>query len=153
MTPRTREKHVPRLPIIDRRTGPLLATVGVVLFCGAWLAGGFWHGYQHPVIGWLAIPVAAALAGQACWVASRQAALDAETRRFWRHLTGGCGFFVAGIVSNMIDATGGPAPSQEIGAVTLAGYLGTLASAMWALLRLPSWQRSRGDWIRFGLDS
>ena len=27
------------------------------------------------------------------------------------------------------------------------------ASIIWALLRLPSWQRTRGDWIRFGLDA
>ncbi|WP_157442080.1 putative bifunctional diguanylate cyclase/phosphodiesterase [Actinoplanes awajinensis] len=144
---------MPRLPIFDRRNGPLLVTAVVALFCGAWLIGGFTHVYPHPVIGWLPIPVSAVLAGHACWTASRQADLDAETRRFWRHLAVACCFFVAGIVSNINDATGGPAPSQEIGMITLAGYLGTLGTAMWALLRLPSWQRGRGDWIRFGLDS
>ncbi|MEV6305582.1 bifunctional diguanylate cyclase/phosphodiesterase [Actinoplanes sp. NPDC051861] len=137
------------------RTGALLlfCTSAIVLFCGAWLAVGFVHVWAHPVVGWLPVPVGAVLAGQACLAASRAPGLDAGTRRFWRHLTLACALFTAAILANIADAVGGPEPSQRIGAVTIAGYVSVLAVVLFALLRLPSWQRSRADWIRFGLDA
>jgi diguanylate cyclase (GGDEF)-like protein len=123
-----------------------------VVFGAVWLGVGLVHVWSHPVVGWLLLPVGTAVAGYACWTVTRLAGLDAGTRRFWRSLTLACGLFVAGIVANAVDATGGPVPSQRIGPVTLALYMAVLGVVIWALLRLPSWQRSRSDWIRFGID-
>ncbi|GIF26909.1 hypothetical protein Ate02nite_96390 [Paractinoplanes tereljensis] len=131
---------------------PLLVSAIAVLLSGVWLAAGLFHEWGHPVLGWLPLPVVSVLAGYACWVASR-AGLDASTRRFWRHLTIACGLFTAGIIANAADAVAGPEPSQRVGPVTLVFYLGVLVLVMFALLRLPSWQRSRSDWLRFGIDA
>ena len=122
----------------------MLAVANVV-----WVLAGLEHEWSHPVIGWLALPTGTALATYACWKASR----DPRTRRFWRHFTLAGAFFTAGAVGNTIDAVGGPEPSQLIGPVTVGFYLAVLALVLWALLRLPSWQRSRADWTRFGLDA
>ncbi|GIF00637.1 putative bifunctional diguanylate cyclase/phosphodiesterase [Paractinoplanes rishiriensis] len=135
--------------------GNALAASGVlVLLAGtAWLLIGLAHEWAYPVIGWLPVVVAPVLALYACWLVARKASLDPGTRRFWRHITVAMAFYVPGSLANLVDAVGGPEPSQRIGPVALVCYLGTLVVVMWALLRLPSWQRTRGDWIRFGLDT
>ncbi|GAA0559855.1 bifunctional diguanylate cyclase/phosphodiesterase [Paractinoplanes ferrugineus] len=131
-----------------------LSVSAIALALGAaWLVVGLFHEWSHPVLGWLPLPVAAILAGHACWTVSRRPDLDASTRRFWLHLTIACGLFAAGIVANAADATAGPVPSQRVGPVTLVFYLAVLVLVMWGLLRLPSWQRSRIDWLRFGIDA
>ncbi|GIM92406.1 putative bifunctional diguanylate cyclase/phosphodiesterase [Paractinoplanes toevensis] len=132
---------------------PLLVSAIAVSLSGAWLVAGFFHEWAHPVIGWLPLPVTSVLAGYACWAATRRAGLDPSTRRFWRHLTIACALFTAGIIANAADAVGGPEPSQRVGPAALVFYLGVLVLVMWALLRLPSWQRSRSDWLRFGVDA
>ncbi|MFG1926825.1 putative bifunctional diguanylate cyclase/phosphodiesterase [Cryptosporangium sp. NPDC048952] len=132
---------------------PLLVTGALTGLNGVWVAAGLMVHWRHPVVGWVALPLTASLAGYACWQVARDGALDVSTRRFWRLLVGGCGLFVAGTVSNAVDAVGGAGPSQRVGPVTLLLYLGMLGVVLWALLRLPSWQRSRSDWIRFGLDT
>ncbi|MFC7531540.1 putative bifunctional diguanylate cyclase/phosphodiesterase [Actinoplanes sp. GCM10030250] len=144
---------MPRLPLANRSTWLLLVTAAMVLLSAAWVAAGLVHVWAHPLLGWLPLPVTSILGGHACWTASRQTELDAGTRRFWRHMTVASALLTAGIVANIVDATGGPAPSQRIGAVTLAAYVSVLGLVMWALLRLPSWQRSRSDWSRFGIDA
>ncbi|WP_328475387.1 bifunctional diguanylate cyclase/phosphodiesterase [Actinoplanes sp. NBC_00393] len=136
-----------------RDRGLLLTAAVLVLFCGVWLGFGMVHVWAMPLLGWLPLPVTAVLAGQACWSASRLTDLDAGTRRFWRHLAVACALFTAGILGNMYDAVGGPEPSQRIGVFTLFAYLSVLGVVLWALLRLPSWQRSGADWLRFGLDA
>ncbi|WP_250005184.1 bifunctional diguanylate cyclase/phosphodiesterase [Actinoplanes sp. M2I2] len=128
--------------------GALLVALGAI-----WLVAGLSHVYAHPVIGWLPLPVGTALAAIACARAARDDRLDPGTRRFWWHLTLAGVFFTGGTVSNAFDAVGGPVPSQQVGPVTVAFYLAVLGIVIWALLRLPSWQRSRADWIRFALDA
>ncbi|WP_250034676.1 putative bifunctional diguanylate cyclase/phosphodiesterase [Paractinoplanes maris] len=141
------------MPRYFRVHGLELAGALLVVLCAAWFFAGLTHTYAHPVIGWVPLPVGAALAGIACLRAARDQRLDAGTRRFWRHLSVASAFFTAGSVSNAVDAVGGAMPSQRIGPVTVALYLAVLGLVIWALLRLPSWQRSRADWIRFGLDA
>ena len=138
-----------------RLRGNALAVLGValVLTSSGWLLVGLAHEWARPVLGWLPLPLSAALAAYACHRAARIPGLDAGTRRFWRHLTIASVLFVAGIVANIVDAVGGAEPSQRIGPVTLAWYLSVLGVVLWALLRLPSWQRTRGDWVRFALDA
>ncbi|MCM4076086.1 putative bifunctional diguanylate cyclase/phosphodiesterase [Paractinoplanes hotanensis] len=128
--------------------GVLLATLAAT-----WLGIGLAHEWAHPAVGWLPLPLSTALAVIACARAARDSRLDAGTRRFWRHLTLASVFFTAGTLGNAYDAVGGSEPSQMIGPVTLALYLAVLGLVIWALLRLPSWQRSRADWIRFALDA
>ncbi|MDR6324139.1 putative bifunctional diguanylate cyclase/phosphodiesterase [Actinoplanes couchii] len=118
-----------------------------------WTIIGLRHQWEHPVIGWLLLPAGVILSAFACWRAAQAPYLDDGTRRFWRHLTMACGLFLGGIVANTVDAVGGTAPSQRIGPITLTWYLAVLAVTLWALLRLPSWQRTRSDWLRFSLDA
>ncbi|MFG1926883.1 putative bifunctional diguanylate cyclase/phosphodiesterase [Cryptosporangium sp. NPDC048952] len=131
-----------------------LAAAGVLVVGNAlWLAAGLVHVWNHPVIGWLALPVTALLAGHACWRVVRHPGLDSGTRRFWRHLTAACGLLTVGTIANSVDALGGALPSQRVGPVSLAFYLAVLGVVLWALLRLPSWERTRSDWTRFWLDT
>ncbi|MEU4244213.1 EAL domain-containing protein [Actinoplanes sp. NPDC026619] len=138
---------------MQRRLSSLVVSGIALALSTAWLIGGLFHPWAHPVVGWLPLPVTAILAGRACWAVSRRPDLDPSTRRFWRHLTIACALFTAGIVANAADATAGAAPSQRVGPVALVFYLGVLVLVMWSLLRLPSWHRSRSDWIRFGIDA
>ncbi|GAA1649896.1 bifunctional diguanylate cyclase/phosphodiesterase [Actinoplanes couchii] len=124
-----------------------------MLLSTAWTVVGLWHQWAHPVVGWLPLPVGITLAAYACRQASKAPNIDAGTRRFWRHLAVACGFYLGGIVANTVDAVGGPTPSQRITATTLVWYLAVLGIVLWALLRLPSWQRTRSDWLRFSLDA
>jgi diguanylate cyclase (GGDEF)-like protein len=126
----------------------------LVLLAGmAWLLLGLVQEPAHPVLGWLPLPFGALLAAHACSQTARSATLDEGTRRFWRHLATASVLYAVAIVANIVDAVGGAAPSQRIGTVTLACYLLVLGMIIWSLLRLPSWQRTRADWIRFGLDA
>jgi diguanylate cyclase (GGDEF)-like protein len=136
-----------------RRNAVGLLGVLLVLPSTVWLLIGLGHRWEHPMIGWLPLPVGAALATYVCWRTARAGELDAGTRRFWRHFTLAAALYTAAIVGNLVDATAGATPSQHIGVVTLGLYLGVLGVVIWALLRLPSWQRTRSDWIRFGLDA
>ncbi|NMO56412.1 bifunctional diguanylate cyclase/phosphodiesterase [Actinoplanes sp. TBRC 11911] len=138
------------------RPSRVVTVAGVLLFVlsVAWFVLGLGHVWRHPALGWLPTPAMSVLATYACWRAGRRADLDASTRRFWRQMALICGLLGIAVLSNMADALLGPGgPSQVLGARTLVLYFATLAIAMWALLRLPTWGRSRADWIRFGLDS
>ena len=125
----------------------------LLLVCCSWLLAGLLHAPAVPVLGWLPLPIMSALAAWTCRQAATGTRFDAGTRRFWHHMSVACAVMTLAVVANAWDATGGPAPSQRLGPVTLTLYLGVLAIAIWALLRLPAWQRSGSDWIRFGLDA
>ena len=69
---------------------------------------------------------------------------------------------VDSVYENRPDLIGGPRNKVNLSrALTvvqdvmmkLVFYLGVPAIAIWALLRLPAWQRTSSDWIRFGLDA
>ncbi|MFG1606552.1 putative bifunctional diguanylate cyclase/phosphodiesterase [Actinoplanes sp. NPDC049265] len=122
-------------------------------FSLAWLAVGLVHEWSHPVAGWVPLPLMALLAATECRRVARGAGFDAGTRRFWGQLAVACALLGVAVVANAVDAVGRGAPSQRLGPVTLTLYLAVLAVALWALLRLPAWQRGRADWIRVGLDA
>lgn len=128
---------------------------GAVLLTASflWLGIGLVHVYAYPVLGWVPLPLMAMLAAHTCRRASLDTRFDTGTRRFWLHMGVACVVLTGGIVSNAWDATGGAAPSQRLGPITLVLYLAVIAIAIWALLRLPAWQRSRADWARFALDA
>jgi diguanylate cyclase (GGDEF)-like protein len=132
-----------------------LTVAGLVLclFDFAWFGIGLAHRWEHPLIGWLPLPFSAGLAAYACWRVTRRGDLDRTTRRFWGQMSGALLVLILAVFSNMADAFRDGAPTQYISPRTLVIYLGILGVAMWALLRLPTWQRSRAEWNRFALDA
>ena len=131
---------------------PVLAGAVLLVLSLADVAAEMLFGLGHPVAGWLPLPVMALLAAYAGRRAARRTDLPATTRRFWRHFSWCLALLAVGVVLNARDALAPGGPTQSIGPVTSACYLLVLAIAVFALLRLPVGQRSRGDWARFGLD-
>src|ERR1700712_3998304 len=68
-----------------------------------WLGVGLVHVYEHPVLGWIPLPLMAILAAHTCRRASRDARFDAGTRRFWLHMSVACVVLAGGILSNVRD--------------------------------------------------
>ncbi|MET3430506.1 diguanylate cyclase (GGDEF)-like protein [Actinoplanes tereljensis] len=140
-------------PLHRRIDGVTALTLALVTFEIGWVLIGLGHEWAYPGIGWIPVVTIAALAAYACWKVSVRLDLAAATRRFWRSLALACAVLTVGEVSNMHDALGGPEPSQYISPFTLGLLLIVVLIMMWAMLRLPVWQRTRGDWTRFGLDA
>ena len=139
---------------IRLRTDPsLIAGAALVACCVAWTLIGLVHPWPAPALGWVPLPVLALLAAHTCLRAARHGSPAVATRRFWRDF--GIASVLLGVaaVANAHDAVGGPVPTQRIGDGTLAIYWVVCVLALWALLRLPAWRRSRGEWTRFGLDA
>ncbi|MDI6103511.1 bifunctional diguanylate cyclase/phosphodiesterase [Actinoplanes sp. NEAU-A12] len=137
-----------------RRPDPaLVAALGLITFVMGWFVTGLWHVWGQPMLPWLAIPALSALTTYECWRTSCCAGLDADTRRFWGRLGLACVILVPGALSTMYDALSGPVPSQLISVRTQILFGCALALVLTALLRLPSWRRTSGDWLRFGLDT
>ncbi|MEV6596093.1 bifunctional diguanylate cyclase/phosphodiesterase [Actinoplanes sp. NPDC051346] len=132
---------------------PMIMGAALLAFCVIGFVAGFFANVPHPVVGWTPLPVMCLLAASACREASRRADLDAPTRRFWRHGGLACVVLAVASVSNARDALSVPGGTQRFGPVSVALYLTVLGIAVWALLRLPTWQRSRAEWVRFGLDT
>ncbi|MBB2943075.1 diguanylate cyclase (GGDEF)-like protein [Actinoplanes lutulentus] len=132
---------------------PFVASLGLFVFVLAWFAIGLAHVWPHPIIGWLPLPVLSALTTYQCWLTARSPALDDTTRRFWGQLGIACGLLVFGSISNIADAFGGPVISQALSIRTQLIFVAAVLVVLVALLRLPTWQRTSGDWIRFGLDT
>ena len=131
----------------------LAAILGLFLFVVTWFVTGLRHVWLHPVVPWLALPVMSVLAVHECRRTARCTALDADTRKFWGRLGLACVFLIPGSLSAMYDALGGPVLSQHISLRTQLVFGCALAVVLTALLRLPTWQRGRGDWLRFALDT
>jgi len=100
------------------------------------------------------VMAAAALGSYSCWRTARRPGLAATTRRFWRTLALSSGVLVIAELTNTHDALAGPlAPRPYISPLTMALLLLVVLVMIWALLRLPAWRRTRGDWARFALDA
>ncbi|GIF03967.1 putative bifunctional diguanylate cyclase/phosphodiesterase [Actinoplanes siamensis] len=132
---------------------PSVAAVGLLAFELGWFLIGLGHVWSHPIIGWLPLPILPALVIYECRRLARTRQLDDGTRRFWGRLGVATAILIVAVFSSMEDALGGPVPSQDFSPRTL-GLFGLLhVIVLWALLRLPAWKRSAGDWLRFGLDT
>ena len=134
-------------------SGPVAAALVLYAFCVLWVLIGLGHVWAYPAIGWLPLPVLAGLSAHACWRVTRRTDLAAPIRRFWREIGLAAVLIGAGELSNMADALGGPRPSQSLSPRTLTLYVLVLLLSLWALLRLPTWRRSRRDWTQFGFDA
>ncbi|BBH63463.1 hypothetical protein ACTI_01480 [Actinoplanes sp. OR16] len=132
---------------------PFVAALGLFVFSLIWFAIGLVHVWSVPIIGWLPLPLMAALSTYECWRTSRSPALDVATRRFWGRFGVASALLIAGSISNIVDSFGGAVITQNIGVRTQLIFGAALAMILWTLLRLPTWQRSRSDWIRFALDT
>ncbi|HEX9999183.1 MAG TPA: bifunctional diguanylate cyclase/phosphodiesterase [Actinoplanes sp.] len=127
---------------------------GLFILSVGWFLVGLERVWTHPVLGWVPTPLMSVLAAYTCFDVARRTDLAAPIRRFWRQLGFAAVLLGVAVVSNAVDALTGPnAPSQYLSTRTIALDVSVLAVAMWALLRLPSWQRTRADWSRFGLDA
>ncbi|WP_326999711.1 bifunctional diguanylate cyclase/phosphodiesterase [Dactylosporangium sp. NBC_01737] len=135
-----------------RPTGLLLAAVVVLVLAEAWFAVGLTRPTPQ-LVSWVAVPLAVGLAVRACWTTSVTAGLAPGARRFWRHIGLGMVFIGLGGASNGVDMILGRAAPQHVSGVTAAVYLMGLVFMLWGLLRIPGAQRSRGEWLRFGLDT
>jgi diguanylate cyclase (GGDEF)-like protein len=118
-----------------------------------WFVIGLRHTWSHPVLPWLALPVMSLFATYECFRTARTTAIDVPTRRFWSLLGVACAVLAPATVSAMYDALGGPVPTQVLSIRTEVTFGLAVLIVLWALLRLPTWQRSTGDWLRFGLDT
>jgi diguanylate cyclase len=130
--------------------------LGVSLFAvtTGWFLIGLGHVWAHPIVGWAPLPVMAALAAHACLRVWRRGGISAPASRFWLRIGLACAVLCAAMVSNAVDATAGPdAPSRHVSPLTSVLLIGLLFFALGAMLRLTSWQRTRAEWIRFGLDA
>ena len=136
-----------------KRRAQIIAAGLLLAFYVGWVAVGLVHVWSHPIIAWLPLPLFPLLAAYACFQVTRRPGQAEATRRFWGRLAIACLILATAVVANAYDALGHGAPSQRMGGLTLGLFLGALCMVMWALLRLPSWQRSRADWARFGMDA
>lgn len=130
-----------------------VAGIALCLFDLVWFVVGLVHHWAHPVVGWIPMPFGAALAAYACWRVTRRGDLAPTVRRFWGRMGLACAALAVAVVSNAADAFRGGEPTQWISPRTLGIYMIILGVAIWALLRLPTWQRTRRDWFRFTLDT
>ncbi|GAA2699632.1 putative bifunctional diguanylate cyclase/phosphodiesterase [Actinoplanes palleronii] len=139
--------------VLRRVHGTTAVALGLLAFVLGWFAIGLVHVWSHPIVGWVPLPVLPLLFAYECRRIARTPELDRDTRRFWGNLGLSSVVLVISVLSNMADALGGPSPSQAFSVRTELIFGVILAIIMWSLLRLPAWQRSRSDWLRFGLDT
>jgi len=134
-------------------SGPAAAALALYAFCVLWVLIGLVHVPAYPAIGWLPLPVLAGMSAHACWRVTKRLDLAAPIRRFWREFSLACVLIGTGELSNMADTLVGSRRAGYLSPLTLALYMSVLLLALWALLRLPTWQRSRRDWTQFGFDA
>jgi diguanylate cyclase (GGDEF)-like protein len=135
-----------------RPTGLLLGSAVVLILAEAWFAVGLTR-VTPQVVSWLAVPAAVGLAVRSCWMTTVVPGLAPGARRFWRHVGLGMVFIGLGGASNCVDMVLGRVAPQHVSGVTAAVYLMGLLFMLWGLLRIPGAHRSRGEWLRFGLDT
>jgi diguanylate cyclase (GGDEF)-like protein len=139
---------------VFRRIGGIAAlALALCLFELAWVLIGLAHTWSHPAIGWIVPVVLPVLTVRQQFRVSRCEQLPPATRRFWRHVGVASVVLVFAMFSNAYDALGGPELDQQQGRLTLSLLVGLMAIVLYALMRLPAWQQTRGDWARFGLDT
>ncbi|HEX5198923.1 MAG TPA: bifunctional diguanylate cyclase/phosphodiesterase [Actinoplanes sp.] len=137
-----------------RRPGGVIAlALALFGFETFWVLAGWEHEWSYPIIGWPPVIAMSLLSAYACRRVTRSPGLAAATGRFWRSLALASGVLAIGEITNAYDSLSGPEPTQDISPVSMGLLLVVVIVMIWALLRLPAWQRTRGDWARFGLDA
>jgi diguanylate cyclase len=137
------------------RRDPLLALCLLLTGAnGVWFTVGLFHAWSAPMVGWIVAVAVGLLSVAACWRTAATPGLAPAARRFWRGLGAAMAVLTAGTASNSVDALAGPdAPSQLISGTTLALYGSGVFLAGWCVVRIPTAARTRGEWLRLGLDA
>ncbi|MER7007472.1 hypothetical protein ABT297_31120, partial [Dactylosporangium sp. NPDC000555] len=135
-----------------RPTRLLVAASLLAALAEVWFAVGL----MRPIpamVGWVAVPFACGFGVAACLSTAAAPGIAPGAARFWRHIGLGMVFIGLGGLSNAADMYHGIALPQHVGPLTAAIYLTGLFIMLWGLLRIPAARRTRGQWLRFGLDS
>ncbi|MFC7534754.1 putative bifunctional diguanylate cyclase/phosphodiesterase [Actinoplanes sp. GCM10030250] len=128
-----------------RLSRTLLAAICVDVVAWLWFLVGIGRP-TPPVVGWTLLMFAVPIATVTAWHAG------AGGRTFWRYVSVGMvGMGLASIAAAR-DYFSGEQTGQQIGGFTAMLYVAGLLSMLLGLLRIPGAQRSRMEWIRFGLD-
>jgi diguanylate cyclase len=109
-----------------------------------------------PLVGWLLVMIATAVAGVSCWHASSTPGADRVARRLWRQLTLVCALVVLGTAGDARQSIVDPArmDQKDHDAFTSVFYMLAMVTLLWALFRLPlgkDGQKAR--MFRFVLDA
>ncbi|GAA3192045.1 GGDEF domain-containing protein [Dactylosporangium siamense] len=144
------ERHPSALADGTRRLLLLYAPLFVVALGWAVARGAGFAGAT--VLGWLPGALSLAVASWFLLQASRLERLTPAGRRFWR-LMAIAALLIAPATKPLTEASLGGRKSGPVlaGAVLLLSV--ALLLVLWGLLRLPTRSRSRGDWLRLGLDA
>jgi diguanylate cyclase (GGDEF)-like protein len=106
------------------------------------------------LLGWISPPLALGLAAYALRQTATMPGLAAAGRRFWNQTALVAGTVGIGMVVQAGCFLAGIGPMQATMPLAAAPfYLGGVLYAVWALLRVPIGERSRGAWVRLMLDS
>ncbi|MFC4062922.1 putative bifunctional diguanylate cyclase/phosphodiesterase [Planomonospora corallina] len=147
MPPSTVPARAPVLP-------PVPALGVLTVFGLGWFVLNFVHPLSLPVVGWAPMVLAAVVGVLACARVARSAELTAPARTFWRSITTATAAILVAVLSNAYDMVSGFGGAEwKPGAHTMAFYVAGVLVTLWALLRLPAGDRSRGAWLTLGLDA
>jgi diguanylate cyclase (GGDEF)-like protein len=112
-------------------------------------------GWPGPVgLAWMLVPVGHVFVTLATAAAARTPRVAPAARRFWRHITVALILFTVASAGDNWTQTHGTGTLAATGVQRSSMVLMAIAVAVvvYALLRLPVRARSRGEWLRSGLD-
>ncbi len=113
----------------------------------------------HPVgpaaLLWITTPLCGIVGTGAFWHTSRNPALPVAARRFWRRLTPVATLVGIGQTAQALSSLRSPGDGQDLGlgGVVLACSAGAIVIIIYALHRLPTGGRDRGDTLQVSLDA
>jgi hypothetical protein len=128
-----------------RPTRALVALGALCVGSSAWFAIGVARP-TPPMIGWIGVWVAVAIAAQQAWRAGR------AVRTLWRYVAVCITLIGCGGAFNAYDYFSGHEQGQHVSPLTSAVYVSGLAVLLVGLLRIRGARRTRAEWLRFGLD-
>ncbi|GAA3266166.1 bifunctional diguanylate cyclase/phosphodiesterase [Dactylosporangium vinaceum] len=134
-----------------RPTRLLIAASVLALLAEGWFAVGLVRP-TPAAVSWIAVPCAVGFGIAACLRAAAAPGIAPGAARFWRHVAVAMAFIGLGAVSNGADMARGIARTGHVGSLTAGIYVGGLVVLLWAMFRIPGAPRTRGEWLRFGLD-
>ncbi|MEU4695086.1 GGDEF domain-containing protein [Actinoplanes sp. NPDC023714] len=128
--------------------------LGLFAVAAAWFAVNLITPVGPPALLWATMPLYGPLVSAVFWRTSRQPALPAPTRRFWRHLTPVPLLVSAGQTAQAADVLTNPAVrTSYTGPVMLLLDGGALLCLSYALIRLPMGRSRPGAATRTALDA
>ncbi|MFI5910896.1 putative bifunctional diguanylate cyclase/phosphodiesterase [Dactylosporangium sp. NPDC051541] len=134
-----------------RPTRLLIAASVLALLAEGWFAVGLVRP-TPAAVSWIAVPCAVGFGIAGCLRAAAAPGIAPGAARFWRHVALAMAFIGLGALSNGVDMMRGIARTGHVGSLTAGIYVGGLVVLLWAMFRIPGAQRTRGEWLRFGLD-